>query len=241
MKPQISIVMPTYNRANSFLKNAVQSVLTQTYKNFELIIVDDASIDNTFKLINSFNDKRIVYYKTKHNHGEYWATNYGISLSKGKYITWLHSDDILPLNSLQIRVKELEINQQLDFVHGDIIIIDEKGNEIKKKESTDLNTDEVFKTFINNLIAGKMISTLVHHTTIMMKRNFFYKVGPFDCSLPFAGDIDWLVRALRIGKYKRIPEILYLYRIHNQTRRILDIKSGINKEAIHKQIASRYI
>ena len=241
MEPKISIVMPTYNRADSFFRAAIESALNQTYKNFELIIIDDASTDNTSKLVNSFNDKRIVYFQSDHNHGEYWATNYGIILAKGKYLTWLHSDDILPTNSLELRIKGLEVNPELDFVHGDIIIIDKNGKEIKRKESTDLNSEIVFKTFIENLIQGKMISTLVHHTTIMMKKNFFYKAGPFDCSLPFAGDIDWLIRALRIGEYKRIPQVLYLYRIHEQTRRVLDIKSGVNREFVHINIAKRYI
>ena len=99
MEPKISIVMPTYNRADSFFRAAIESALNQTYKNFELIIIDDASTDNTSKLVNSFNDKRIVYFQSDHNHGEYWATNYGIILAKGKYLTWLHSDDILPTNS----------------------------------------------------------------------------------------------------------------------------------------------
>lgn len=214
MKPKISIVLPTYNRGNTFLIKAINSVLNQSFKDFELIIINDASMDDTEKIISKFNDKRIQYIKTEKNHGEYWSTNYGISLARGDYLTWIHSDDIMPSDSLLLRLKELEKKPKLDFVHGDIIKIDKNDNMIIKLLSTDKTGEYVFKSYINSLIKGKMIY-LVHHTIIMMKKNFFYKAGPFDCSLPFAGDIDWLIRALRIGCYSRIPQILYFYRSHS--------------------------
>lgn len=240
MKPKVSIVLPTYNRGNIFLIKAINSVLNQSFKDFELIIIDDASTDETKKIISKFNDKRIHYIKNEKNHGEYWSTNYGISLAQGSYLTWVHSDDVMPPDSLLLRIKALEKNKKLDFVHGDIIKIDENDNVIKKSISTDKVGEHVFKSYINSLKEGNMVS-LVHHTTIMMKKNFFYKAGPFDCSLPFAGDIDWLIRALRVGCYSRIPDILYFYRSHPQTRRVMDLKKGIDKIAIHKLIASRYV
>ena len=67
--PLISVVTPTFNRANNYLRAAIESVLTQTYNNIEYIVVDDASVDNTEKLVRSFNDKRLIYYKNEHNRG----------------------------------------------------------------------------------------------------------------------------------------------------------------------------
>jgi len=240
MESKISLIMPTYNRAGNFLKFAIESVLKQTYNGFELIIVDDASTDKTKEVVMSFGNPKIVYHQTDHNHGEYWSTNYGMSMSKGKYVTWIHSDDLLPINSLELRLKELEQNSGLDFVHGDIEKIDENGNVIEKIEAIETNSQEVFQKYIKNLDEGNMVY-LIHHTTIMMRRSFFYKVGPFDSSLPFAGDIDWMVRALRIGNYKKIPSVLYLYRKHASTRRVVDIKQGVDKVTIHKNIAERYV
>lgn len=232
--------MPTYNRGDSYLRDAIGSVLKQSFRDFELIIVDDASTDRTKEVVSSFGDKRIVYERTDHNHGEYWSTNFGMSLSKGTYVSWIHSDDMLPLDSIKKRVSELLKNPKLDFVHGDIQKIDQNGVVIETIEGTQLNSKEVFCQYINHLKEGNMIY-LIHHTTIMMKRSFFYEAGPFDCSLPFAGDIDWMVRALRIGTYKRIPHVLYLYRTHGDSRRIVDVKTGIDKITVHKNIAFRYL
>ena len=88
-----SIIIPTYNRAN-FILTTIQSVLAQTYANFEVIVVDDGSTDNTESVIKKITDKRVTYYK-KENEERAAARNYGISLAKGSYITFLDSDDIL--------------------------------------------------------------------------------------------------------------------------------------------------
>lgn len=240
MHPTVSVVMPTYNRAGKFLQEAITSLLRQTYSDFELIVVDDASQDTTEEIITSFNDNRIVYKKTDHNHGEYWSTNYGMGLTRGKYATWLHSDDILPIDSLELRVKKLEEDPTLDFVHGAIVKIDENGTVLERLDATTQTGRQVFDTYIQTLAKGKMVY-LVHHTTVLMKREFFYKAGLFDDTLPFAGDIDWLIRALRIGNFTAINQILYNYRKHSQTRRVMDVAHGINKEKVHKLIASRYV
>lgn len=239
MKPKISIVLPTYNRGNIFLVKAINSVLNQSFKDFELIIIDDASTDETEKIISKFNDKRIQYIKTEKNHGEYWSTNYGISLAQGDYLTWIHSDDIMPPDSLFLRVKELETNSKLDFVHGDIIKIDENDKLIEKIGAVDWSKKKILSQYL--LLPEKRIKKyLIHHLTIMMRWNFFYKAGPFDCSLPFAGDIDWLIRAIRIGNFKKINSILYHYRTHLNSRRIQDILHGVNKQKVLLTINKRY-
>ncbi len=90
--PLISVIIPTYNRAN-FLGEAIESVLSQTYKNLEVIIIDDGSTDDTRQLIEKYTDKRIIYLYQEHG-GTSAARNKGIQEAKGEYIAFLDSDDI---------------------------------------------------------------------------------------------------------------------------------------------------
>jgi len=90
----ISVIMPVYNRAE-FIGEAIQSILSQTYKNFELIIIDDASTDNTLKVISEFtDDDRILLLKNKKNEGVAATRNRGIEIAKGEFIAFMDSDDI---------------------------------------------------------------------------------------------------------------------------------------------------
>ncbi len=233
--------MPVYNCSDDYLKQSINSVLNQSYKSFEFIIVDDASIDSVRSTIDSFNDKRIHHIKVDINRGEYWTTNYAITFAHDRYLTWVHADDKLPVNSLELRLNILENSPTLDFVHGDIETIDESGKTIERKNATDMNSKEIMDKFLSAFQQGRMDSSLIHHTTIMMRREFFDKAGPFDESLPYAGDIDWVIRAVKIGKLIRIPEILYYYRNHPNTQRSLAKSRNINIEKIHKDIAAKYI
>ena len=92
ISPIVSVIIPTYNREN-LVSQAIQSVLNQTYRDFELIVVDDASIDNTQKIVNNFNDSRIRYICHKQNAGVSVAQNTGIAKARGEYIAFLDSDD----------------------------------------------------------------------------------------------------------------------------------------------------
>lgn len=239
-KPLLSIIVPTYNRGSTFLRESISSALSQSFRNFELLILDDHSTDNTEEVVMSYTDGRIWYYKAERNQGEYWLTNFGMNRAKGEYVTWLHSDDMLSPESLKRRVDALSSDNTLDFVHGDIVKIDEKGNEIEILKSSDEKTKAVYLKYVESLKNGKMVY-LFHHTSIMMKRGFFYQAGPFDCSLPFGGDIDWLIRALRDGHFARVPHVLYLYRKHSGARTVTDIQGGVDKTMVRKMIASRYI
>jgi len=237
--PLLSIVMPTYNRAGTLLESAVQSILSQSFSDFELVIIDDASTDATKSSMEKFSDQRIRYHKTEKNHGEYWATNFGVNLCRGTYLTWIHSDDLLPDGSLQKRISTLIAHPDVDFVHGDIDKINENGTLIEHLPTVDWPKEKILSEYFK-LPHERERRYLIHHTTVMMRWQFFYAAGPFDGSLPYAGDIDWLIRAIREGKYIRIPETLYLYRTHAGTRRLTDTANGIDPDLIHTQIVRRY-
>ena len=105
----ISIVMPTYNRAY-IIDSSIKSVLAQTYSDFELIIVDDGSTDDTEKVIKSFNDKRIRYIKLEKNSGASHARNIGIENAKGEYITFHDSDDTMASTKLEEQYNYMKEN-----------------------------------------------------------------------------------------------------------------------------------
>src|SRR5215510_7816825 len=94
----VSVIMPAYN-GERFIKQAIESVFAQTYPNWELIVVDDGSTDNTVQIISSFADSRIVYIHQE-NRGQAAALNHGLGIARGKYITTLDVDDWLTPNSL---------------------------------------------------------------------------------------------------------------------------------------------
>ena len=122
INPTVSIILPTYNRAHT-LRKAVDSILNQTYKDFELIVVDDGSTDDTYNLIKSINDYRIVYVKHEKNKGAAAARNTGIKLAKGKYIAFQDSDDEWYSHKLEKQMEIIENNKLIDIVYSSFFLI----------------------------------------------------------------------------------------------------------------------
>ncbi|MEQ8303242.1 MAG: glycosyltransferase family 2 protein [Cyclobacteriaceae bacterium] len=126
--PSFSLIIPTYNRAEHIL-NAVNSVLNQTFPNFQIIIVDDGSTDNTQQVLSEINDSRVeIYYKINEERGV--ARNYGISKAVGDYISFLDSDDELYVDYLQTAIESIEELQKPEILHTDYEYRDVVGGRI---------------------------------------------------------------------------------------------------------------
>ena len=106
LNEKVSVIIPTFNRGNILL-NSIKSVLNQTYKNLEVIVVDDGSIDNTKEEINKIEDERVKYIKLVNNSGGSNARNIGIKSASGKYISFQDSDDIYYPNKLETQIKNI--------------------------------------------------------------------------------------------------------------------------------------
>ena len=183
-KELVSVIMPTYNRGY-IIKRAIDSILSQTYENLELIIVDDFSTDNTENIINSYNDSRIIYIKLEKNMGANYARNVGFQNSNGKYITFQDSDDYSFTTRIEEQIKALKENK-VDWVFTAFNKIDR--NKRKKFPKNKIESDEIY----NKLLFGNFVSTQV----LLCKRKILEKIS-FDESLPRFQDWDL---ALRISK-----------------------------------------
>ena len=236
-KPKLSIILPTYNRAD-YLRQAIESVLVQSHRDFELIIINDGSVDTSEEIINSYADSRIVYVR-QCNQGEYPATNTGLRMARGQFVTWIHSDDIMTPQSLADRVLCLNENQEVDLCHGDIGNIDEAGCVFRLVPAIDMDGLTAFLGYFKPE-SSRTNPNAVHHTTIMFRREFLGKVGFWDEQLPYAGDLDWLLRALKHAQIKKVPGTLYLYRHHATSRRQIDACNGVDCRAVVQSILERH-
>lgn len=122
---KVSIIMPAYNTGERIL-DAINSIVDQTYKNWELIIVDDCSTDNTMNVIKSVHDDRIIYFKNKINMGAAYSRNRAIREAKGNWISFLDSDDLWFSNKLELQLNFM-VKNDYDFTFTDYIIKDECG------------------------------------------------------------------------------------------------------------------
>ena len=128
---KVSVLMTVLN-AENFLTKSINSILIQSYRNLELIIVDDYSIDNSKKLITKIKDKRIKKYFLKKHVGRTKALNFGLSKCKGKYIAILDADDIANKDRLKKQINFLQKSKNYQIVGSNVILIDKRGNKIKK-------------------------------------------------------------------------------------------------------------
>ena len=220
------------------MRLAIESVLGQSFRDYELIVINDGSTDDSERLINSYNDLRIVYVRQR-NLGEPAATNMGLRMARGSYITWVHSDDILPPNSFSARVACLDAHKDIDLCHGDILIMNRHGYFCRHMSAFDGDGRSAYLEYYKARAARK-VAAPVHHTTIMFRKEFLPVVGFWDERLPCAMDMDWLLRALKFGRIKKVNAILYWYRFHPQTQRRIKANKGLSRHAMMQVILRRH-
>ncbi|HEO64049.1 MAG TPA: glycosyltransferase family 2 protein [Candidatus Omnitrophica bacterium] len=178
----VSVIIPAFNRVD-FLKKAIESVLSQTYKDFELIIIDDGSEDDTPEMVSGFKDK-IVYIKQKRQ-GPAAARNAGIKASKGRYIAFLDSDDWWDKEKLSIQVNEMDKNPNYAVSHTE---------EKWYKDGKIFNQKRVHKKFHGYIFDKCLPLCVVSMSTALIKRELFNDTGLFDESLPCCEDYDFWLR-----------------------------------------------
>jgi len=183
MSQLISVIIPTFNRSNLILRT-IESVLNQSYKNFELIIVDDGSTDNTHEVLNSLiNSAKIKYFK-RQNAGVSASRNFGVSRASGEFITFLDSDDEWLSHKLRDQLDYFSQNPHMRIVYGEEIWI-RNGKRVNQKA--------IHKKSGGSIFLACLEQCLIAPSSVMLEKKLFFEMGGFDESFVVCEDYDlWL-------------------------------------------------
>jgi glycosyltransferase involved in cell wall biosynthesis len=228
--PLVSIITPTYNH-EMFIAQCINSVLAQSYQNWEQIVIDDGSDDRTGDIISQYNDKRIIYVRQKHKGiwrlGETY--NEALRLSKGDYIAILEGDDFWPPDKLEIQMRHFKCSEAV-LSWGKAKIVGRKGDLLAV-----LPKD--VKSFLGQSkerVLGQLLvsNPFMYPCTIICRKSALLSIGGFKqiCGAPYVDGSTWLEMSL-IGEFLPIDEVLACYRKHDSQisskRRASMIKAGL--------------
>lgn len=207
--PKVSVLIPAYNYG-LYLPEAIESVLNQTYTNFELIVVDNCSSDNTQEIVARYaeNDSRVTFRQNSENIGMYRNYNQALLHANGEYIKFLNADDKFAPTLLEEFVKILDEHPSVSIVTSHRQYFQNGDNIIK----TDFSGLQNGKDMI--LLALSKINFIGEPTTVMFRRNNL-NLGLFDTSLIFFADLDMWLRHLSIGDLYIVDKVLSFVRKHN--------------------------
>ncbi len=217
----VSIILPTYN-GEKYIKKSIESCLNQTFQNFELIIVDDCSTDDTPKIIQKFakQDSRIKIITNAKNRKLPESLNIGFQSSSGKYLTWTSDDNIYKEDAIEVMISELEF-RNCNFVYTDMDIIDENDLVIKYSRSMQ-NLGNPSELPIYNTVGACFLYT----------REVYDTIGDYDAKKELVEDWDYWFKIYLIFKIVHIPKSLYMYREHSE-----NLTSTRKKEQYYKIIS----
>lgn len=204
--PKVSVIISTYNRAE-YLSRSIGSVFRQTYENYELIVVDDASNDNTSDVVADFGDKRIRYIKHDKNKGGPAARNTGIKSAKGEYIALLDDDDEWMAEKLELQVRHMEeVSDRVGVIYC--------GSEIRE-EPEDKLIEIYFPDYAGDLryhlLSGPVIGGV---SKVLLRRRCFEKAGLFDENLKSCQDWDMWLRISEHYRFDFVPKVLVVTYLH---------------------------
>lgn len=208
MIDKISVILPCYNGAQ-WIDQAVESILLQTFKNLELIIVDDGSKDKSKDIVYSYLSDTRVRYVYQENRGFSAAINRGISESTGDLIGFIGQDDLWMPYKLDLQVKFLAKNQSIDFVHGNYCEIDLKGNFLRERKIRVPRTLDR-KKFIQELF----LENFIGFETVLIKKDVLIKAGPFDERMVGFSDHDMWLRIAKFSTAHYLDTVLVKKRHH---------------------------
>lgn len=200
--PKVTVLMPVYN-AEFYIKESIDSILKQTFEDFEFLIFNDGSTDNSADIVRSYNDKRIKFFDNKQNKGYVYHLNYGIQIAKGEYISRMDADDISHPMRLKKQVEFMDRNPKIGVCGTWFIIID--SNHIVKP-ATD-NT---------RIRLSLLKDSAIGHPTVILRTNLLKKYGlQYDASFVPAEDYLFWVNLSQYCELANLPEVLLQYRVHN--------------------------
>jgi glycosyltransferase involved in cell wall biosynthesis len=217
--------MPAYN-GELFIKQAIESVLVQTYPDWELIVIDDGSTDKTAQLVLNFRDARIVYVRQE-NRGQAAALNHGLDIVRGEYVTTLDVDDWFTPNSLGDRAFFLDSYQRYDVVYGDGIFCDINGNQLRR--FSELRTGDVsgdvFDIMLSNSFFGTGANIMIR-TSTLEKYNLRY-----DETIVWCQDYDLYLRLAEKCQFGYVDIPTVWYRLHTANMTMV-MSSDRRKESL---------
>ena len=205
--PLISVLIPTYN-SELYIKSTLESILNQTYKNLEIIVIDDASTDSTLNIVKKYRDKRIKLYSNDKNLGIAKNMNKGIKLSRGKYLAIMDADDWSYPYRIEEEVQLMEENPEIVLCSGYMDICDEN---LKFKNTRTYPTTD--KEIRKAIVRYDPIS----HPASMWRMSELLKTGLYNDKFPICRDYDLIVRISEFGKYQNIPKPLIKYRVRKDS------------------------
>lgn len=214
--PKVTVLMSVYN-AERYLAEAIRSILSQTFQDFEFLIIDDGSSDKSKKIIESFHDSRIRLI-SRANKGLTYSLNQGLRLARGGYIARMDADDVSLPTRLEKEVQVLENDPTIGLVGTNYTIIDEKGHP--------LATTQVF-THPEDLAVAEILSNQYGHGSVMMRKSVLEQVGFYNPKVGSVEDYDLFIRISRVARIANIGAPLYLWRrnptgvsLSNQKRQV---------------------
>ncbi|HEY40918.1 MAG TPA: glycosyltransferase [Dehalococcoidia bacterium] len=213
--PKVSVIIPTYNQAQ-FLGEAVRSALAQTYRDFEIIVIDDGSTDNTAEVVRSFLPA-VIYFRQE-NQGLSAARNKGTELASGEYLIFLDSDDILLEDALEKCVSFLDQHPEAGCCFGQFYTIDEDGRPLRLRRPRG-----IIDTFVRD--GKEEIAHFIfpdyhdetHTSAALVRSSCFEEIGLFDTTLRMSGDLALWIRLAKKFDVGHLAEPLAKVRFHFQS------------------------
>ncbi len=214
--PTVSITLATYNRTE-FLQGTLDSLVAQTYQDFEIILVDDGSTDNTpqhiEQLLKNKKYAKVRFFPLPENRGIAFAISYAMQHSKGKYISHIGSDDLWQKTALEKMVQVLDTNSEVGVVYTDASRIDRDGKILSESRFAENPIGPqkgwVFKDL---LLKGMFVSAI----SVTFRRSLYDIVGDFDTNYSISNDYDFFMRCSAHAQFDYINEVLACWRMHDK-------------------------
>jgi glycosyltransferase involved in cell wall biosynthesis len=225
MNPKVSVIIANYN-SEKYIEEAIRSILDQTFKDFELIVVDDKSTDNSISIISELaqKDNRIKLIALEHNSGVTYSRQFGLQNASGEYIAILDSDDIAHKTRIEEQVECLNNNPDVVLVASDYGVIDENGR-VKKKQKKVQKNEAAIKWYLT-------FGNCFAHSTIMFRSATAKELGGYDLNIKRGLDMELSSKLLTKGKIVALPKSLSYWRTYPKS---------MTKSVSRKELDTNYI
>ena len=228
--PFVSIVIPTYNHAN-YIDKSLNSIINQTFKNWEAIVIDNHSTDGTEKILRKYTDPRIRYLKINNNGIIAKSRNLGIEVATGQWIAFLDSDDWWTNDKLEVCFND--IDEKVDFIYHDLELVNTNSKFFFSRKR--FKGRELKKPVLKNLLVGMINEgTAICNSSVIVRKNILIKIGGISENKNLAASEDfntWLRIAQITDQFKYLKKKLGYYLIHDASAQNKDL-SIPHKEAV---------